>query len=43
MSYNIKTIPDFDKEIKKIAKKHREIKSDLSKLIDELEANLDLR
>lgn len=39
MSYKVKTLPDFDKEVKKIAKKHKGIKSDLSKLIDDLESN----
>lgn len=39
MSYNIKTVPDFDKEAKRIAKKHKGIKQDISKLIDDLEEN----
>jgi mRNA-degrading endonuclease RelE of RelBE toxin-antitoxin system len=37
MSYSVKTIPHFDKEIKIIAKKHKGIKSDIAKLIDDLE------
>ena len=39
MSYKIKITASFEKEIKKIAKKHKGIKSDLSKLIAELELN----
>src|SRR5258708_36344982 len=39
MSYSVKTIPYFDKEVKRIAKKHKGIKSDLAKLIDNLEEN----
>jgi len=39
MSYSVKTTPHFDKEVKKIAKKHKGIKSDLTKLIDDLEKN----
>lgn len=39
MSYSIKTTPHFDKEVKRIAKKHKQIKSDLAKLIDDLETN----
>jgi mRNA-degrading endonuclease RelE of RelBE toxin-antitoxin system len=39
MSYSVKTLPDFDKEVKGIAKKHKGIKSDIAKLIDDLEKN----
>jgi mRNA-degrading endonuclease RelE of RelBE toxin-antitoxin system len=39
MSYSIKTLPDFDKEVKRIAKKHKGIKSDIAKLIGDLEEN----
>jgi hypothetical protein len=39
MSYSVKTIPFFDSEVKRIAKKHKGIKSDLAKLIDDLEKN----
>ena len=39
MSYSVKTTPCFDKEVKRIAKKHQGIKSDLAKLIDSLEIN----
>jgi mRNA-degrading endonuclease RelE of RelBE toxin-antitoxin system len=39
MSYSVKTLADFDKEVKKIAKKHKSIKSDIAKLIDALEIN----
>ena len=37
MSYSIKTLPDFDKEVKRIAKKHKGVKSDIAKLIADLE------
>jgi len=39
MSYSVKTTPDFDREVKRISKKHRGIKSDIARLIDDLEAN----
>ena len=39
MSYKVKYLPDFGREVKKIAKKHRGIKSDIAKLIDDLEKN----
>jgi mRNA-degrading endonuclease RelE of RelBE toxin-antitoxin system len=39
MSYRVKTIPHFDKEVKRIAKKHKGIKSDIAKLIENLEKN----
>jgi mRNA-degrading endonuclease RelE of RelBE toxin-antitoxin system len=39
MSYSVKTIPYFDKEVKRIAKKHQGIKSDIAELIDDLEVN----
>lgn len=42
MSYKVKTTPGFEKSAKAIAKKHKSIKSDLAKLIDNLEHNLPL-
>lgn len=39
MNYRIKISPNFDRGIKKIAKKHKGIKSDLAKLIEDLEGN----
>ena len=36
MSYNILTIPPFDKQVKRLAKKYPSLKSDLSNLIKEL-------
>jgi mRNA-degrading endonuclease RelE of RelBE toxin-antitoxin system len=39
MSYSVKTTLHFDKEAKRIAKKHPGIKSDLANLIGELEVN----
>lgn len=36
MSYKIKTIPKFDKEIKRLAKKHPSLKNDFLELIQEL-------
>jgi len=39
MSYSVKTLPDFDKGVKRIAKKHKGVKSDIAKLINDLEDN----
>jgi len=40
MNYNIETIPFFDKQTKKLAKKHKSLKQDLKTLIESLEKNL---
>lgn len=42
MSFKIKTVPNFEREVKRIIKKHRGIKSDLLKLINDLEVNPEL-
>jgi len=39
MSYNVKTIPLFDREIKRLVKKYASLKSEYEELIDELEKN----
>ena len=39
MSYKIDTIPNFDKELKRLAKKYKSIKDDIISLTDELENN----
>jgi mRNA-degrading endonuclease RelE of RelBE toxin-antitoxin system len=39
MNYSVKTTPHFDGEVKRIAKKHKGIKSDLKKLISDLALN----
>ncbi len=39
MSYKIEVTADFEKDLKKIFKKHRSIKNDLAELITSLEAN----
>jgi mRNA-degrading endonuclease RelE of RelBE toxin-antitoxin system len=39
MSYNVKTIPRFDREIKRLVKKYASLKNEYEKLIDELEEN----
>ncbi|SFG61831.1 type II toxin-antitoxin system RelE family toxin [Pedobacter insulae] len=39
MNYKIKVLPNFIREVKKIAKKHSGFKRDLSALISELETN----
>lgn len=39
MSYNIITIPSFERELKFLAKKHRSIPTDFKKLLDDLELN----
>ena len=36
MSYSVLTIPQFEKDVKKLAKKFKSIKKDLSKLINNL-------
>ena len=40
MNYNIETIPFFDKQAKKLAKKYKSLKQDLKTLIESLEKNL---
>jgi mRNA-degrading endonuclease RelE of RelBE toxin-antitoxin system len=37
MSFKVKTTPNFDKELRRITKKHRGIVDSVSKLIDDLE------
>ena len=39
MSYSIETIPSFDRQVKRLAKKYKSVKSDLQKLIDQLRLN----
>lgn len=39
MSYNVVTIPPFDKQLKRLAKKYPSLKDEYSKLIDSLEQN----
>jgi len=39
MSYNILTIPKFDKDFKKLAKKYKRIKIDLTTLLNDLIVN----
>lgn len=39
MSYKVKTVSSFDREAKKISRKHPSIKSDIAKLISNLEEN----
>ena len=39
MSYKIEVTADFEKDLKKIFKKHRSIKKDLAELITSLETN----
>ena len=39
MNYNIETIPYFDKQAKKLSKKHKSLKQDLKALFDSLETN----
>jgi hypothetical protein len=42
MNYSVKTIPNFDKEIKKLAKKHKSLKTDFIKLVNEIAQNPEL-
>lgn len=39
MNYNIKTYPQFEREIKRLAKKYRSIKEDYAKLLESLKEN----
>lgn len=39
MNYNIIAVPTFKKELKKLAKKYRSLKTDLAALFDILETN----
>lgn len=39
MSYKVKTVSSFDREAKNISRKHPSIKSDIAKLISNLEEN----
>jgi mRNA-degrading endonuclease RelE of RelBE toxin-antitoxin system len=39
MNYKIKTLPEFDKNIKRLHKKYKNIKSDIILLIKELQNN----
>ena len=37
MSYNVLTIPPFDKQLKRLAKKYPSLKNDFAKLLESLE------
>ena len=37
MSFKVKTTPEFERSVKKIAKKHKSIRKDISELINQLE------
>lgn len=39
MSYNILTIPPFDRQLKKLSKKYPSLKKDISDFLDDLEQN----
>ena len=39
MNYNIETFPPFDRAAKRLAKRYKSLKDDLSQLINELRAN----
>lgn len=39
MSYNVVTIPPFDKQLKRLAKKFHSLKNEYAKLVDHLEDN----
>jgi mRNA-degrading endonuclease RelE of RelBE toxin-antitoxin system len=39
MSYSVKTIPNFDKALKRLAKKYPSLKTEFSDLLDSLEKN----
>jgi mRNA-degrading endonuclease RelE of RelBE toxin-antitoxin system len=42
MSYKILTIPPFDKQLKRLAKKYLSLKKDFARLLDDLEQNPEL-
>jgi mRNA-degrading endonuclease RelE of RelBE toxin-antitoxin system len=42
MNYSVKTIPNFDKEIKKLAKRHTSIKSDFINFVKQIAENPEL-
>jgi mRNA-degrading endonuclease RelE of RelBE toxin-antitoxin system len=39
MSYNVRTIPNFDKALKRLVKKYPSLKNEYGELIDSLEEN----
>ena len=39
MSFNVETLPDFEKEARKLSKKYPSLKTDLAALIEDLEIN----
>ncbi len=39
MSFNVETLPDFEKEARKLSKKYPSLKTDLAALIESLEIN----
>ena len=39
MSYEVLTIPQFDREVKKLSKKYRSLKADLNDLSEQLREN----
>ena len=39
MRYKVETIPNFDRELKKLAKKYHSIKNDYTKLLESLKEN----
>lgn len=39
MNYSIETLPHFDKQLKRLAKKYKSLKEDLGKLVDLLREN----
>lgn len=42
MSYNILTIPPFDRQLKRLAKKYKSLKQDYADFLDELEKSPDI-
>lgn len=42
MHYNILTLPEFDKNVKKLSKRYKNIKNDLTKLTNDLQSDSDL-
>lgn len=39
MNYDIKTLPEFEKELKRLSKRYKSLRQDYSRLLEELYAN----
>lgn len=39
MNFSVETLPSFDKQVKRLAKKHKSLKNDLKEFVDKLSQN----